>query len=209
MRTLPVRDELFLLAHDDAGRIVADEQGLNVALAGAALIDLLVMGRAGVEEGRLVVHDPPPPGDAEVDALVAAIIANTAPCGPRAWVSWISPGAYDRISQVLEEAGRIRRVADRRFGLLPRRRCWPVDSTDLVRVRAKLRFAICSSAPVDPATAALCDLAAVLRLSSVLLLNQSESAVVTALRDVGAAGDPIAHQVVATVESVMTMASYR
>src|SRR5258705_7008664 len=103
-----LRTDVFLLAHDDAGRLLGSEASVGAGLAGATLIELLLAGRVAVYDGRLDVIDSAVTGDDESDATLAAIQANTAPCGPRAWVSWISHGAYERVAEVLREAGIVR-----------------------------------------------------------------------------------------------------
>src|SRR5262245_13749597 len=142
MRRLTVREDLFLLAHDDAGKLLVPGPNISAGLAGATLIGLLLAGRVGVAEGRLDVLDPTPTGDDESDETMAAIAANTAPVGPRAWVSWISHGAYERIGDVMVRDGMVRRTGARRLGLVQVTRTVPGDPADLVRVRARVRYAV-------------------------------------------------------------------
>lgn len=209
MHRLSLRDDLFLLAHDDAGRLVGSEVSIGAGLAGATLIDLLLTRRVVVADGRLEVVDPAPAGDGETDATIEAIAANTAPCGPRAWVSWISPGAYDRVARSLVAGGMVRRETTRRLGLMPVQRCWPANVEDLVRVRARLRYAIHGRDLPDPATAALCGLVRVLRLESSLLLTMPTSDLLLALERMTAVNDTPVRQVTNAVESVITAAIYR
>ena len=142
MHELSLRDEVFLLAHDDSGRLRVAEAGLGVGLAGATLIELLLHRRIAVVEGRLEVIDPVMSGRPEADDTVQAIRDNTAPCGPRAWVSWISHGAYGRAAEALESAGVITRTTTRLLGVVPVQRCVPTDLDDIVRVRSRVRFAV-------------------------------------------------------------------
>ena len=161
-----LRDDVFLLAHDDSGRLIGAEPSISAGLAGATLIDLLLHGRVGVVDGRLDVIDSARTGDDESDATLMAIAANDAPTGPRAWVSWISDRAYERTAKSLEAGGVIRRTATRRLGLVAVTRFVPVDPDDLVRLRSRLRYAVHSTDLPDAATAALCGLVRVLRLQS-------------------------------------------
>jgi hypothetical protein len=209
MPVTSLRDGLFLLAHDDAGKLILPEPTMGAGLAGAALIDLLLAGRVAVLDGRLDVIDPAPTGDEEADATLAAIDANTAPCGPRAWVSWISHGAYPRIADILDGAGVVRRMTVRRLGLVPANRCLPVNPDDLVRVRSRVRYAIHGRDLPDPATAALCGLVRVLRLEPALLLSMPSSELLLALERMTAAEDVTVRQVTNAVESVITSALYR
>lgn len=209
MRVGSLRDEVFLLAHDDSGRMVVNELVIGAGLAGATLIDLLLQGRVAVSQGRLDVIDSATTGDAESDATLSAIAANTAPTGPRSWVSWISHGAYGRIADSLESAGVIRRSTGRRFGLLPTPRCLPAQPEDLVRVRSRVRYALQSAELPEPETGALCGLVRVLRLESSLLLATPTSDLLLGLERLTAGNDLTVRQVTNAVESVITAATYR
>lgn len=210
MRAGSLRDDVFLLAHDDDGRLLVSEPVISSGLAGAILVDLLLSGRVAVVDGRLDVVDSAITGDPEADATLEAIAADTSATGPRAWVSWLSAGAYERTAEVLEAAGVVRRITVRRLGLLPAQRCVPTDLEDLVRLRARLRFGLHSAEPLDAATAALCGLVRVVRLESSLLLSMSSTELLDALgAKAGAAPDATVRQVIAAVDAVITAATFR
>lgn len=167
---LSLRDALFLLAHDDGRPLIFIER-IDAGLAAATLIEALQCGRVAVEGDRLVVAAAGPTGDPDTGALVEAIAGSTEPCGPRAWISWLADGAYERTARALMVAGLVRWEEARRLGgLLTVRRCIPVRPDDLIRVRARLRYVLAGQPP-DPPTAALCGLVRVLGLESALLLN--------------------------------------
>jgi hypothetical protein len=209
MRSLSLRDDLFLLAHDDAGKVAIPEAHVGAGLAGATLIELLLANRVAVGDGRLHVLDRSPTGDDEIDATVAAIEANTAPVGPRAWVSWISHSAYERQAEALAAAGVVRRVTGRRFGLVPVSRCVASNPEDLVRVRSRVRFSVHGRELPDEPTAALCGLVRVLRLEASLLLSTPRSDLLLALERVAAASETTIRQVTNAVDSVITAAEFR
>jgi Golgi phosphoprotein 3 (GPP34) len=209
MHVLPLRDDLFLLAHDDDGKLAIPEARIDAGLAGATLIDLLLSRRVLVADGRLDVIDPTLTGDGEADATIDAIAANNAPCGPRAWVGWISNGAYERVAAALGAAGVVRRSTTRRLGLLTVSRCVPCHIEDLVRVRSRLRYAIHGRDVPDPATAALCGLVLALHLESALLLNMDTSDLRLALERMTAPMQATVRQVTNAVEAVITTASHR
>lgn len=206
---LSLRDDLFLLAHDDGGKLAVPEAHMGAGLAGATLIELLLSRRVEVVDGRLDVLDATATGDEEIDATLQAISANTAPCGPRAWVSWISHGAYERNLDALVAAGVVRRATVRRLGLVAVGRCLPVNQEDLVRVRSRVRFAIHGRELPDEATAALCGLVRVLRLESSLLLSMPRSDLLLALERVTAANEVTVRQVTNAVDTVITAATFR
>jgi len=204
-----VRDELFLLAHDDDGRLIGPEPGISAGLAGAMLIDLLLTGRIAVVGGRLAVVDSAATGDAEADATLVAIAENTEPTGPRAWVSWISAGAYDRTGAVLEATGVVQRTTARRLGLLQVTRCVPVNTDDLVRVRSRLRYGVHTPGTPDFATAAVCGLVRALRLHAALLLSMPTSELLDALDRMASGSPTTIRQIISAVEAVVTASAYR
>jgi hypothetical protein len=206
MRVGSIRDAVFLLAHDEDGRLLISEPAICAGLAGATLIDLLLGRRVAVVGGRLDVIDSAVTGDPETDAALAAIAADTEPTGPR---SWLAAGAYERVAETLERAGVIRRTTVRRLGLLPATRCMPANVEDLVRLRSRLRYGVHSSQPPDPATAALCGLVRVLRLHASLLLSMPSAELLDALADKAMTADPTVLQVITAVDSVVTAATYR
>ena len=209
MSGLSLRDDLFLLAHDDSGKLVIHQAMIEAGLAGATLIDLLLAGRVAVSDGRLDVLDASPTGDAVADSTLHVIGANTKPCGPRAWVSWISDGAYERTGDSLESAGVVGRTTIRRLGVVTVKRCVPVSPDDLVRVRARLRYAVHGRDLPDAATAALCGLVRVLRLQGSLLLSMSTSDLLLGLERMTEASDVTVRRVTNAVEAVVTTATYR
>jgi hypothetical protein len=204
-----VRTDLFLLAHDDAGRPLGPEPNLSAGLAGATLAGLLLDRAVAVTDGRLDVVDPTPTGDDEDDTTLAAILASEAPCGPRAWVSWISSGAYERVATSAVTAGLVKRSVSRRLGLVPAVRYPPADAADLVRARSRLRYAVVGQQPADAATAALCGLVRVLRLESTLLLGLSAADVLLALERQASTSDLTVRQVISAVETVISLALFR
>jgi len=209
MRVGSLRDDIFLLAHDDDGRLTVAEPVISAGLAGATLVDLLLSHRAAVVDGRLDVIDSATTGDPEADAALEAIAADAGPTGPRAWVSWLSAGAYERTAAVLDAAGTVRRTTVRRLGLVPSPRCLPADIADLVRLRSRLRYGVHSAEPPDPPTAALCGLVRVLRLEASLLLSMPSGELLDALFVRAKSNDTTVRQVIAAVDAVITAATYR
>jgi hypothetical protein len=206
MRVGSLRDDVFLLAHDDEGRLIVSEPVIGSGLAGAVLVDLLLAGRVAVVGGRLDVIDSATTGDSDCDATVEAIAANDAPTGPRAWVAWISDGAYERTATALESAGVIRKTTVRRLGLLPVTRCVPTNPDDVVRLRARLRYGVHSPDAPDLGTAALAGLVRVLRLHPSLLLSMPSVELLAELERMGGGNPPT---VISAVDAVISAATYR
>ena len=209
MRVGSLRDDTFLLAHGDDGRLMVPEPAICAGLAGAILVDLLLHHRIAVADGRLAVLDPSPTGDPGCDATLEAIGANDAPTGPRAWVAWISAGAYDRTCDAMEASGVIKRTTLRRLGVLPVARCLPTNDEDLVRVRSRLRYGAHSSTPPDRETAALAGLVRALRLEAALLLSMPRADLLMELERMSSGNPTTVRQVISAVDGVISAATYR
>jgi hypothetical protein len=167
------------------------------------------MRRVAVLDGRLDVIDSAITGDAETDAALEAIAADTAQTGPRAWVSWLAAGAYERTAAVLDNGGVIRRTTVRRLGLVPATRCVPANVADLVKVRSRLRYALHSPGEPDESTAALSGLVRVLRLESSLLLSMPTADLRQGLERLARANATTVRQVITAVDVVISAATYR
>ena len=63
MPTLPLHQELFLLAHDERGNALIPTPSLSLGLSGAVLLDLMLSGRIVVHSGLPAVQRPAPVGD--------------------------------------------------------------------------------------------------------------------------------------------------
>ena len=77
---LIAEDLLLLLTDDLTGKHVVGNPGLDLALAGANLVELAERGRVDVagerdevKTGRIVVRDPSPTGDAVLDRRCDAV----------------------------------------------------------------------------------------------------------------------------------------
>jgi hypothetical protein len=209
MRVGSLRDDVFLLSHEDDGRLTIAEPAASAGLAGAMLIELLLDRRVAVVDGRLDVIDSAVTGDASLDATLEAIAGNDAPTGPRAWVSWIAPGTYEGTAAALEAAGLITRSTVRRLGLLPVARCVPTKPDDLVRLRARLRYGVSSAEMPDAATAALAGLVRALRLESSLLLSMPTADLLAALERLAAGNTSAVRHVIKAVGAIVSAATYR
>ena len=116
-----LRDDVFLLAHDDAGRLVGSEASIGAGLAGATLIELLLAGRVAVVDGRLDVIDSARHrrrGDRRDPGGDRRRTPRRADRGRGS--SWIADGAYERVADGLRRGRRRpRATTGRRLGLVP------------------------------------------------------------------------------------------
>src|SRR5690348_9750622 len=77
MRPVVLAEELLLLAYDDeTGRCVFPLIALDLGMAAAILVDLVLEGRVEVVDGAVVPSDRRPTGHAVVDEILARIDAE-------------------------------------------------------------------------------------------------------------------------------------
>jgi hypothetical protein len=170
-----VRDEVFLLGHDeDYGyRPRVPPASLAVGLAGAVFVDLLLAGDVQAANGhvagrsRYVRHD--------LDPICARVVADLAMTG--AWISLreavtgTATDLYERTLIQLITTDVITAKA-RRFGRVKYR---PADENDVAHARHYPRHRAQAldraTAEPDPATDALCALIRALRIEATLYLE--------------------------------------
>jgi hypothetical protein len=155
---LRLSEELFLLAHDDAGRPAVHPASLDVGVAGAELTELALAGRIVVRGGRLVVVDGSPTGYPESDRLVAMIASGSEPPPLRAVLAALSEGAGGRARDRLLADGVLTRLSHRRLGLMQVTRFPATDEAVSRAVRVRVWYAAHGRTRPDPPTAALCGL---------------------------------------------------
>jgi hypothetical protein len=181
---LPLRAELYLVAHDDdRGSPHVHPRTLAVGLAGAILLDLWLArrvypgwrfdagaGRWILRPGQLAVIDPTGLGDPLADAALAGVrhTFRASPAGHqvRDWLrGFAATDLYERVRADMVAAGMLRRATRRRYGLA-RTDCYlAADAAWAVRVRARIRSAAGRAGPgPDQQCAALCGLVDVLEL---------------------------------------------
>ncbi|NJP30597.1 GOLPH3/VPS74 family protein [Micromonospora thermarum] len=183
---LPLRDELFLLGHnDDTGLPHIHRQSLALGMAGAVLIDLFLAGRIVLDrnddarpagEQRIRLHIDRPVGDLIADTAIASVRhARFAPT-LRGWLSWFAADLYERTRAGLHAGGILHRTSRRRLGGLARTEVYLVtDSKWVVVARSRLRYLAAGREQPDNHTAALAGLVAVLGLTTHLYLHDTNT----------------------------------
>ena len=210
MRVGSLRDDVFLLAHDDAGRLVGSEAGVGAGLAGATLIELLLAGRVAVADGRLDVIDSAADRGRGVGRDAG---------GDRRQHRTVRPAGLGQLDlpRRLRPGRRAARRGRRgppqhrpaaRPAAGPALPAGPGRGPDPGPGPGPLRDPRHRELP-DPATAALCGLVRVLRLESSLLLSMPTSDLLLALERITGANEITVRQVTNAVEAVITAATYR
>lgn len=219
---LPLRDELYLIAHnDDTGRPHLHPPALAVGLAGAVLIDLYLAGRIilhpantalPVPEQRLQPRGTQPVEDLIADAALTSL-HRTGGERLRAWLPAFATDLYERTRAGLVYTGILHRVTRRRLrGLtttevfLPAYLKWPVIA------RAQLRYLAAGREQPNNHTAALAGLVVTLGLTRHLYLDIDTDTLVARLRAVANGHHQPVRQILTAVDAAvgdLATATYR
>lgn len=110
----PLAMDLFLMAHDpfDDGRLRISPELLGCGLVGAALTDLLLVRRLGVDGDDLVLlessRDPDELND--IDVYVLEAVATQSELHPvRAWIEPLQDGIYSLVARAVVLSRTVRR----------------------------------------------------------------------------------------------------
>ena len=146
-------DDLALLSVAPNGKI-HQGQRLAIALAGSELVRLAERGQVDVADGRIVVREAEPTGDAELDLALASLLQAGRPPKARVWVARPRRGIVEGYLGRLETSGALRSETAL-FGIR-----WRIADPGRVSLTAARLDAIaCSAGRVDTADAAFGGLA--------------------------------------------------
>ncbi|RKF27959.1 GOLPH3/VPS74 family protein [Micromonospora globbae] len=219
---LPLRDELFLLGHDDdTGHPHIHRQALALGLAGAVLIDLFLAGRITLDptgnrpagERWLRLHTDQPVGDLIADTAITAIRHGRTPPPVKAFLRTFSADLYERTRAGLVAAGILRQHTRRRLAGLARTDTYlPTDTKWPVIARARLRYLAHGREQPDHHTAALAGLVATLGLTEHLYLDDDTTALTTRLTTIAGQHHQTVRDIIAAVDAAvgdLATAAYR
>ncbi|MGS2614060.1 GOLPH3/VPS74 family protein [Micromonospora sp. LZ34] len=191
MAELTLAHELALLAYDDKGNLQLNRPALDHGLAGALLLELALAGRVDVVDDRLVVVDPTPLGQRQLDDALTRIGTDEKRRRPKDWVARLARDLPEQVLDGLVTAGVLRRESDRVLWVFPRTR-YPSQSgaepAAETRARQRMTAALATDGPVEPRTAALIGLARAVRLDRHLFRELPKERVTHRLAEI-AAGD--------------------
>jgi hypothetical protein len=151
-------DDLVLLAIRQNG-VIAPAATLQYGLSGSELVRLAALRRVDIEDGRIVVLDKAPTGDALLDeALVNMYRGWREPIA----IVWVAQNRDDLVRRYLERlaaAGTIQLERRKALGLLPVNGWTVLDAGRLAAARSRLDAVAYGTGGVDMAQAALAGLA--------------------------------------------------
>src|SRR5882724_7566259 len=149
-------EDLLLLSIDPATGRVHNTDKLPYALMGSELVRLAAAARVDIADNRIVLRDPAPAGDPQLDQALASIAQSRKPPHPRTWVGHPRRHIRDEYLARLIQAGVLSEkeaspVLGRRYTVL---------ATDRLAAARSLLDAIArSTGPLPVTQAALAGLA--------------------------------------------------
>jgi len=175
---LVAEDLLLLLTEDASGKFAVDRTGMDLALAGACVLELAEQGRVGVaasgedvRRGRLVVRDPTPTGNAVLDLALQRCVERSGK-KPQDVLPKIAKGLRAGLLDGLAEKGILRQEKGRVLGLFPTTR-WPAtDSRHEGEVRVGLQNALVHGTTPDPRSASLAALLSALNAAHKVIQSE-------------------------------------
>lgn len=220
---LPLRDELFLLGHnDDTGHPHIHRQALAIGLAGAVLIDLFLAGRITLDPNDdarpagqrwLRLCSDRPVGDLIADTALAAIRHGRTAPPVKAFLRGFADDLYERTRAGLVAAGILRQQTRRRLGGLARTDTYlATDTKWAVVARARLRYLAHGREQPDNHTAALAGLVATLGLTTHLYLDDDTTTLTERLKAIAEQHHRSVRDITAAVDAAvgdLATAAYR
>jgi hypothetical protein len=203
-RRLPIYQDLYLIAHDEAGKPLIHLSSMGLGLAGAALIELALGERVAVTQGRGAPSERARirTGDAVLDGLLLLVTRND-DHDVRSWIKGAAKDIYSHTRKSLVSSGVLIPVTKRRMGMLPYTRYQLADIASVVRASAGVRSAAEGWKQPDSRSAALCGLVAVLRVEEALYIDQPSSQLIARLRAIAGEHSPVVKELVDIVDHLV------
>src|SRR5690349_4957352 len=175
MTSIPLAEELLLLAYDDqTGKATGSRIGLDLGMAAAVLVDLALAGRVAYADGFLKVIDATPTGDPIADAVLAKA-ADDEPHTPAQWVQRLRHRLRTRVLEDLVSRGVVQDVDETQLGVIHVHRYPTTDPAYEAEIRKRLADALISGAICDERTAALATLLVACRMEPALRLPAEDA----------------------------------
>jgi hypothetical protein len=176
MTSIPLAEELLLLAYDDqTGKATGSRIGLDLGMSAAVLVDLALAGRVAYVNGYLKVLDSTPIGEPIADAVLAKA-AEDEPHTPSQWLQRLRHRLRTRVLEDLVARGVVQDVDETQMGVIHVHRYPTTDPAYENEIRRRLAEALTSEGLCDERTAALATLLSACRMEPALRLPADESA---------------------------------
>jgi hypothetical protein len=175
MTSIPLAEELLLLAYDDqTGKATGSRIGLDLGMSAAVLVDLALAGRVAYVDGYLKVLNANPIGEPIADAILARAAADE-PHTPAQWLQRLRHQLRTRILADLVARGVVQDVDETQMGVIHVHRYPTTDPAYEAEIRRRLAEALISESICDERTAALATLLTACRMEPALRLPADEA----------------------------------
>jgi Golgi phosphoprotein 3 (GPP34) len=172
METIELAEQFFLISHDEfSGKPAVSHELVECGLVGAMFGGLVIEGRLGIKEGKVVVLDGLPGNDELTNKLVRTVDQQPTDHRIRIWAEQLGGYIYPIVAERLVQAGTLRR--DQARSLLGRSadRYPAVDLYHAARPRLLLNHVIRHREEMDLDQAVVIALLAAVGIEGVLGLD--------------------------------------
>lgn len=147
--TLTIADEVLLLAYrEDTGKPIVGSVELDCALAGAVLAELAVRRRIDLADKKVVLTDPTPVGEEELDATLARVAGEVKPRKADWWVGKLRTGKLrKRLLTRLAARGVLSEQEGKVLGIFPTTRYPELDPSYERDVRQRVESVLAGAQP--------------------------------------------------------------
>jgi hypothetical protein len=171
MTSVALADELLLLAYDDeTGRCAVPRIALDLGMATAVLVDLVLHGRVQVTNRAIFPVNPSPTGH-DVNDEILSRICGEQPQPAAFWLQRLRHNLRQHVLESLVAQGVIRDQDETAWDVLRVHRYPMVDPTVERAARSRLAAALTGDSVPDERTAALATLVAAARMEPTLGLT--------------------------------------
>jgi hypothetical protein len=175
MTSIPLAEELLLLAYDDqTGKATGSRIGLDLGMSAAVMVDLALAGRVAYVDGYLKVLDPTPIGEPIADAVLAKA-ADDEPHTPAQWLQRLRHRLRIRVLEDLVARGVVQDVDETQMGVIHVHRYPTTDHAYEAEIRRRLAEALTTQDVCDERTAALATLLCACRMEPALRLPAEQA----------------------------------
>src|SRR5215471_8964624 len=110
METIELAEQFFLISHDEfSGRPAVSHDLVECGLVGAVIGGLVIEGRLGIKEGRVVVLDGLPGSNELTNKLVRTVDQQPTDHRVRTWAEQLGSYIYPIVAERLVAIGTLRR----------------------------------------------------------------------------------------------------
>lgn len=164
--TATLGEQIMLLSLDDESGVAKEQSSVHYAVAGAVLTELALAGRLAVgeegadQEGRVLLRDAEPVGDAAADLVLERVAARdgkgSKPQKPKDWILLTAGKCVEATRTGVVDKGFVREEKKKFLGVLPGGTRYPeADGAAERELRAGLSSVVLGGAEPDDRLGAL------------------------------------------------------